>query len=618
MEEDDDNFLAGVIEFGDGRQYTVQPTEAPQESPPRDGSSLPPPDTGAHAPNGATDQPVSKEERFGEDFDRRWPRSRPGSGQPSVHPREPRSGAATISPTSTSAQSPQESSRVLFNERSNRLEPYSQRHGGQGPPPNTIRRGSRSDYPISPTEPRRDAPPHTHLQGVQLLQKTSNGAPYMDNAGFSRAPGDRSPISPPDGSRFRDRQPRRDHPSWQANGPPPHEPGRPGPFGPSHASGRPPRDGPFDDRRRTAMGPPPLPGDDHKRQLPPHLSASGSRYPDRDISPRSPRPPPNPVLPSEPPPRSPSLKSVGSPLAPIPPALPGPDVDEVRKAAMHSAAERAKLRRQQEEEEREKEKERARKKAAEIEERIKAMEEKKVREKAEAEKSNSDAQVSFTDHVNPSIPFNVHRYLQLFRKLCPLRLYLTRRRKTPQKLVHNAHTRLWAVFRPLRGLLDHSSAGKHPERPRLRLRTETPGDGKHCPLLLSQFRLPSQCHNFFHRRFFRTRIFMSRKERTSMLSTLPTSGSSSVQSLLRSPPPPLKPLVLLEPWHQTSLRHRRLHAHHRLRRRQTKVLGDVVRPSFAQHRRASQTSLKRRVRKSIQLRPTVRRARMVRLVGDPR
>jgi len=34
------------------------------------------------------------------------------------------------------------------------------------------------------------------------------------------------------------------------------------------------------------------------------------------------------------------------------------DVEEVRKAAMHSAAERAKLRRQQEEEDREKEKER--------------------------------------------------------------------------------------------------------------------------------------------------------------------------------------------------------------------------------------------------------------------
>lgn len=50
------------------------------------------------------------------------------------------------------------------------------------------------------------------------------------------------------------------------------------------------------------------------------------------------------------------------------------DEDELRKAAMHTAAERAKLRRQQEEEEREKEKERARKKAAELEEKILASE----------------------------------------------------------------------------------------------------------------------------------------------------------------------------------------------------------------------------------------------------
>ena len=46
----------------------------------------------------------------------------------------------------------------------------------------------------------------------------------------------------------------------------------------------------------------------------------------------------------------------------------------VRKAAMHSAAERAKIRRQLEEEEREKERERARKKAAELEEKMKGTE----------------------------------------------------------------------------------------------------------------------------------------------------------------------------------------------------------------------------------------------------
>ena len=71
---------------------------------------------------------------------------------------------------------------------------------------------------------------------------------------------------------------------------------------------------------------------------------------------------------------------VESPLQAASTVSPLVDIDEVRKAAMHSAAERAKLRRQQEEEEREKEKERARKKAAEIEAKIKAAEEAKAAE----------------------------------------------------------------------------------------------------------------------------------------------------------------------------------------------------------------------------------------------
>ena len=48
------------------------------------------------------------------------------------------------------------------------------------------------------------------------------------------------------------------------------------------------------------------------------------------------------------------------------------DLTEAQKKEMHSAAERARLRRQQEEQEREQEKERARKKAAELEARLKA------------------------------------------------------------------------------------------------------------------------------------------------------------------------------------------------------------------------------------------------------
>ena len=64
------------------------------------------------------------------------------------------------------------------------------------------------------------------------------------------------------------------------------------------------------------------------------------------------------------------------------------DIELVRKAAMHTAAERAKLRRQQDEQERERERERARKKAAELEEKIKMAEKEKVQE-------HSAAQVGF-------------------------------------------------------------------------------------------------------------------------------------------------------------------------------------------------------------------------------
>lgn len=57
--------------------------------------------------------------------------------------------------------------------------------------------------------------------------------------------------------------------------------------------------------------------------------------------------------------------------------MPLVDIDEVRKAAMHSAAERAKLRRQQEETERERERERAKRKAAELEAKMKSLEDEK-------------------------------------------------------------------------------------------------------------------------------------------------------------------------------------------------------------------------------------------------
>ncbi|TBU64802.1 hypothetical protein BD310DRAFT_838242 [Dichomitus squalens] len=401
MEEDDDNFLDGVIEFGDGRQYKVQPSDAPRAtSSPKDAAkSLPPEDAHLSGLSGAPEHPVSKEDRFADDFDRSWPRSRPGNQTASMS-REQRSNGTATSPSSTSVHSPQETSRQLFNERSNRLEPYShQRHGGPGGPSHFNRRGSRSDYLISPTEVRRDAPPHTHSQGVHLLQKDPNGS-AADSPTFSRAPGDRPPLSPAD-SRFRDRQSgRRDHPPWQGDGPPGSGHGRNGPYSAPHPPAR-PRDAPFEDRRGSSGHEQfsAASGVDNRRQLPPHLSAPPPRNvpPPRtesDVPIASPVPLPSSLPHTEPPAPSATSQAAESPVAEQP-TVPAVDVEEVRKAAMHSAAERARLRRQQEEEEREREKERARKKAAEIEERMKAMEQEKAREreKAEAEKQKADAQV---------------------------------------------------------------------------------------------------------------------------------------------------------------------------------------------------------------------------------
>lgn len=401
MEEDDDNFLGGVIEFGDGRQYKVQPSEGPRpSSPPRNRTSGPGEDEPIAASRGIIDRPVSKDERFEDDFDRSWPRSR--SGPHHGQPRDQRSAEVATSPTLTSVHSPQELSRVLFNERSNRLEPYShQRHGGPGAPGAPApfnRRSSRSDYSLSPTEPRRDGPPHTQLQGVQLLQKGYHGGVPLVDA-FSRAPGDRSPISP-DASRFRERQSmRRDQPPWHAHDASDHS--RPGSHNNLSGSGRPPHDAPFDERARrsSTLDSSGSPDGEMRRQLPPHLSPSGARHvppirTDHDL-PRSPRSQSSLPAHSEPPVPSASSQAADSPATPSS-ALPPADVEEVRKAAMHTAAERARLRRQQEEAEREKEKERARRKAAEIEERMKAAEEAKracEQEKAEAEKQQTDSQV---------------------------------------------------------------------------------------------------------------------------------------------------------------------------------------------------------------------------------
>lgn len=113
--------------------------------------------------------------------------------------------------------------------------------------------------------------------------------------------------------------------------------------------------------------PKPLPPS-HTHQLPHLLSPSGRHSTTREPWRPGRSPEQSPVIPS---PLDTSShvapSSTSSVVASSPQTATPANLEMVRKAAMHSAAERAKIRRQQDEEERERERERARKKAAEVE-----------------------------------------------------------------------------------------------------------------------------------------------------------------------------------------------------------------------------------------------------------
>jgi len=325
MEEDDDNFLAEVIDFGDGRQYTVQHTSDDSKAVPTERSSEAGGDQGTD-PADAPSPPVRKEDRFRDDFDRSWPPSKPH-----LPPASSDSGPNVHSPLS-----PNGSSKVLFNERSNRLEPYSGR-----PSPHPGRRGNRDAQ--SPVEPRggRDLPPHT----PQLLQKHEPLSQRQRRPGNVEPPRlDTSVIVMKDGKS-----------GWREG----HSPSS------SIASSHPSSIVHGHTRRWSR---------DEGPGRPP--SMSNGRTSSRDfvrppqsltMSPSSPSRSPQ-VLREErlPQTHSPSLstRSLSSSAQPL--MTPAVDDDEVRQVAMHNAAERARIRRQQEEQEREKEKERARKKAEEL------------------------------------------------------------------------------------------------------------------------------------------------------------------------------------------------------------------------------------------------------------
>ncbi|KAF9535525.1 hypothetical protein CPB83DRAFT_841918 [Crepidotus variabilis] len=364
QEDDDDNFLDGVIEFGDGRQYKVDNLDIPI-----DGKDLPV-------------APVSRDERFADDFDRSWPKSR--EPPPPPLPKDlSTSSTHSTSPKSHSAHSPQDSSRVLFNERSNRLEPYNQSSYRPLQGSTNSKRMNSHEANGDPSKGPRDI-----SANVQVLQKPSNNEQGRSRRFSNTSNGYAPPMS--NGV----------HAGHRRDGAPP---------SPRMIRDLPPHsvDAGFADQksRRTSMGPPPLPphaGHRDGRQPPPHLSpnAAPRRLSFRDSHPLPSDPPLSASLssPGRIPPHSPAAShasfSTLSPTISVHAQLPGAgvDIEEARKDVMHTAAERAKARRQQEEADREAQKERARRKAAEIEEKMKAIqaaEAEKTRQKAEEEASRT-------------------------------------------------------------------------------------------------------------------------------------------------------------------------------------------------------------------------------------
>ena len=358
MEEDDDNFLDGVIEFGDGRQYKIEPTD-PVESSLSPDSEVKSTVDGVIPSEDSPSLPVSKKERFLDDFDRSWPRSAtsPSSKKDISLP----IGQPPVSPTARGSRPLHETSRVLFNERSNRLEPYSSAQR-----PTSGQHRAYQETTASPTDSRnfRDASgaslPHNNIHPSH-----KSGSSDIQSQKFS---GTSSGVHVPSGQHNREREP-----STRWDGLPP--------------SPLTPRDKEFHPEmgRRSDMGPPPIPSHamrGHPRDgapPPPHMSPPLTGR----LSSRHPRSQKVPIL-STPdsirfPPQSPasSIASLVSPAtaATALPLMSAPELDGVQKDVMQSAAARAKQRRQQEEEEREKEKERARRKAAELEERMKVAQE---------------------------------------------------------------------------------------------------------------------------------------------------------------------------------------------------------------------------------------------------
>jgi serine/arginine repetitive matrix protein 2 len=367
MTEEDSDFLTGVIEFGDGKQYTVAPAAEVESADPQP----------AHP----------SEDRLGNDYDRSWPASRENGAH------------ANISPSSSFKGSNPPLERVLFNDRHNRMETLPQ---GRQPPTllNPIPPGARG--PGSRRDPNgrvfRDSPSWNPRGGLpaESLDKDSDGRSMAEKDKLGHNQGGLGPYlrdRSPDGS---GRFPGRNIPVMSRRD--------------SQASSAMVGSGPARSNRALSRESSDRGGG--ARQLPPHLSvvspvipsSATSSVPPRTSwrdSPTNARPPSLALSHARPM----SMASDGSHPLPgseneqlvspvasnaVPPsdaaaaALAALVQDETAlKAVMNVAAERARKRRQEEEEQREKERERAKQKLIELEKKM--QEEKEAKEKAEQE-----------------------------------------------------------------------------------------------------------------------------------------------------------------------------------------------------------------------------------------
>ncbi|EJD04311.1 uncharacterized protein FOMMEDRAFT_140309 [Fomitiporia mediterranea MF3/22] len=393
-EEDNDDFLGDVIEFADGRQYTIHVDGAEADQKAAD-------DTPGNVGSEAS---VSKVDRFVDDFDRSWPKSRPESG--SHKDESSRFGSAAHSETSSDfpGHSPVSTrdgsqSRVLFNDRLNRMEPISGGRHGPGPQIHThggqgFRDGPSGSGRFHGGRLEREAPPHTSFTGSRKPHEGSWNVPHGHE--LSQRDGRDMKSHSPTTYFHNEYHDRKGRSGW---GQPPNGrqfPGRDPSASRSTTNGAPSVASSDDHSSRHApsvrdqqRGRFPSPGHtrDLDRQAPPHLAYTHSALPperpqdaaDSDKL-RQRRPSDALSQPSvgkgrEPTQSQPAHSAQTQPEATSPKATapgPGDDVEAVRRAYLAESAERAKKRRQQEEEERLKAQERARKKAAELEAKIAA------------------------------------------------------------------------------------------------------------------------------------------------------------------------------------------------------------------------------------------------------